>query len=625
MISEKLRLISIKYRLKILVSICIIMMLAVGAIGISSLNKLAQNGFAIKESADKLVKSVKDHFEKTKQITTLQTKIEAFIRNPKKQYIDEIKKNLADIKKAAGNLEEIDLLTKRIKILAIRQESFNNNINGIISAFDSIQENVGLTNELCTSEYCKQAITISIDTIRVFSKLLNKIMSPLLSIPERKKIQEDITNKVEEVADTLENLAQNLSNPEKDAILKIQNSFYDLDDAVSSVVAIGVRVSQGQKDIINLLQRLNAKFLSSNDNSFAKEMEMLADKGLILAKRTTYLMSAGIAIGIFFLIIVSILFIASITRPLDEFRRLIAKMSSGDLTGRLTIIGRDELNEIAAAFNDFLSKFSQIVFKASDIGKKLDKESDTLESLAIQMTDEAKCAVSASDDATIATEELSKFMEETKQQMNNLLEATNEIASNTMTTAELANSLQNRMGESSEVISELEEYANQVGQVTKVIRNITDQTTLLALNATIEAARAGEAGKGFAVVAEEVKQLAKQTQEATERIAPLIENIQANVKRAVEAISKSNDATNEINEAINTVAAAAEEQTATYQEINQQIESGVGLTENIKDKMSVLKNESLQNLSESEDLKELSSEIKRDSSELKKVISGFKC
>src|SRR3546814_3506271 len=84
--------------------------------------------------------------------------------------------------------------------------------------------------------------------------------------------------------------------------------------------------------------------------------------------------------------------------------------------------------------------------------------------------------------------------------------------------------------------SRLGETSVEIGEVIKVITSIAEQTNLLALNATIEAARAGEAGKGFAVVANEVKELAKQTAEATGDIAGKVTAIQTDAKAARDAI-----------------------------------------------------------------------------------------
>ena len=109
--------------------------------------------------------------------------------------------------------------------------------------------------------------------------------------------------------------------------------------------------------------------------------------------------------------------------------------------------------------------------------------------------------------------------------------------------------------------------AQEVGKVTAVINEISEQTNLLALNATIEAARAGEAGKGFAVVANEIKELARQTAEATQDIRRIIEEIQGSTGATVDEIREVTSVIEEVSELITTVAAAIEEQTATTREI----------------------------------------------------------
>ena len=94
---------------------------------------------------------------------------------------------------------------------------------------------------------------------------------------------------------------------------------------------------------------------------------------------------------------------------------------------------------------------------------------------------------------------------------------------------------------SADVVKKLGENSRQIGQIVEAISAISEQTNLLALNAAIEAARAGEHGKGFAVVAEEVRKLAAQSQESAEQIKIRIDSIQHDTDDAVEAMQAGTD------------------------------------------------------------------------------------
>jgi methyl-accepting chemotaxis protein len=98
---------------------------------------------------------------------------------------------------------------------------------------------------------------------------------------------------------------------------------------------------------------------------------------------------------------------------------------------------------------------------------------------------------------------------------------------------------------------ELGGAANKIGKVTETITEISEQTNLLALNATIEAARAGEAGKGFAVVANEIKELAKQTAEATLDIKTLIDDVQNTTRSTGGEINRISEVISGVNENVN--------------------------------------------------------------------------
>ncbi|MGH8355239.1 MAG: methyl-accepting chemotaxis protein [Pseudomonas sp.] len=155
------------------------------------------------------------------------------------------------------------------------------------------------------------------------------------------------------------------------------------------------------------------------------------------------------------------------------------------------------------------------------------------------------------------------------------------------------NELSRDIGAAATVVQTLAQDSADIGSILDVIRGIADQTNLLALNAAIEAARAGEQGRGFAVVADEVRSLAKRTQDSTMEIQGMIERLQTGAQKAATAMSQSRtqaqagasqaaeagqaletitSANREISEMAIQIASAAEQQAAVAQDISQRIE-----------------------------------------------------
>jgi len=144
---------------------------------------------------------------------------------------------------------------------------------------------------------------------------------------------------------------------------------------------------------------------------------------------------------------------------------------------------------------------------------------------------------------------------------NSVAESVDEISKSITVVSEQSNVTRNKMSDADEkakntnmIIQSLEASSKQIGKIVSVISDIADQTNMLALNAAIEAAGAGEAGKGFMVVANEVKELAKQTTDATAEIADQIENMQKNMPEAVGAVSEITTIINAMTEYISSFA-----------------------------------------------------------------------
>lgn len=179
------------------------------------------------------------------------------------------------------------------------------------------------------------------------------------------------------------------------------------------------------------------------------------------------------------------------------------------------------------------------------------------------------------------TREVSATMQAVAAAIEQMAATASEIARNaTEATTTVANAV-DVVTAANRTIGELGSASEQISDIVKAISAVAEQTNLLALNATIEAARAGESGKGFAVVAGEVKELSKQTKDATERINTMISSVQQSSRAAITAIDSIAQVMEQVSQNQASIASAVEEQTATTQEISKNVSDAAGRAEDI--------------------------------------------
>lgn len=299
----------------------------------------------------------------------------------------------------------------------------------------------------------------------------------------------------------------------------------------------------------------------------------------------------GLSLAVVFLIVVKLMYLPIGGEPKD-IEAIVKQISQGDLASVPPARGKE--TGIFASTMVMSQSLTEMIQEIHEGVTTLSSASTELSSIASQLSGSAEEGMSKANGVASAAEEMSTnmnsvsaAMEESSSNVSMVAAATEEMST---TVNEIAQNAEKAKGISAEAvtqskntsqkINELGQAAGNIGKVTETITEISEQTNLLALNATIEAARAGEAGKGFAVVANEIKDLAKQTAEATVDIKNQIENMQATTDGTIGDIEKIGSVIDEINDVITTIAAAVEQQSAATSEISGNVsQASIGLDE----------------------------------------------
>ncbi len=325
-----------------------------------------------------------------------------------------------------------------------------------------------------------------------------------------------------------------------------------------------------------------------------------AENLMATAKRSLFSALSIVIAAIISTLIVSIYFMRQIDKSAKILSYTISQIEeTNDLTKRVNILSKDEFKIVSDTTNRMLEKFHRLTKKVSDSIGMMSSGAEEMSQVAKQSMESVERANINTDSIAAAIHEMTQTVQMVASNAANAADAANTAENETLAgksvvdqTTQTILKLSTEVDNASQVVQGLEQSTSKIGTVLYVIKDIAEQTNLLALNAAIEAARAGEQGRGFAVVADEVRTLASRTQESTSEIENMITHLQENARSAVDAMQKSclqaqsgveqsnnaNESLNKITKAISDInqmnmqiASAAEEQSATADEINKRI------------------------------------------------------
>ena len=237
---------------------------------------------------------------------------------------------------------------------------------------------------------------------------------------------------------------------------------------------------------------------------------------------------------------IAVLVVRGFVAPLRRLTHVASRIVEGDLTQKVEVTTNDEVGELALAFAQMVEKLKEVLVALQESVRLLTNAGSELGTSTAEQSETITRQATALQETQVTAQEIKQTSLLASQKAEMVLKLTEKAdAVSSQGEAAIERSLggltdiRAQVDEIAKRISQLSDRTQQIGGITQTVKDLADQSNMLALNAAIEAVRSGEHGKGFAVVAREIRSLADQSIQATNRVREILEDIGGAIRATV--------------------------------------------------------------------------------------------